>query len=188
MAGIGDPNHANPQMRVSLPIQPRKRQVFVFHCPDGPQDCPLLVDTSGCYVRRESQNGIFITGMSPLEEQEEHIKDTDLEMDYTLFEDTLWPLLAHRVPVFERLKLKGGWAGFYDYNTFDHNGIIGRHPVVNNFVFANGFSGHGIQQSPAVGKLVSEIITDGKPSIAEFNNFGFERIINRVKYMERNIV
>lgn len=188
MAGIGDPKHSNPIMRTPLPVKLRKRQVFVFHCPHftgSDHYSPLIVDPAGFYFRSEPQEGMFIAGMPPFNDTDTH--EDDLEVDYTQFEETIWPLLAHRVPAFENLKLKGAWAGFYDYNTFDQNGIIGPHPIIHNFIFVNGFSGHGIQQSPAVGQLVSEYIKENVPQV-EFENFKFERIIRGEKYLEKNVI
>jgi FAD-dependent oxidoreductase domain-containing protein 1 len=187
MAGIGSTDHADEQMRVPLPVRPRKRCVFVVHCPDGPDgDVPLIVDTSGFAFRKESQKGMYIVLLSPREEDDHEVDD--LELDYQLFEETIWPLLAHRIPAFEKLKLKGGWAGFYDYNVFDQNAIIGAHPVLRNFLFANGFSGHGIQQSIAVGVAISEIIEYGESQSVDVKEFNFDRIINRKKLTEINIV
>ena len=85
-------------------------------------------------------------------------------------------------------KVRTSWAGFYDYNIFDQNGIIGAHPVIKNFVFVNGFSGHGIQQSPEVGRVVSELVLDGSPVTLKLKEFGFERIIENKKHLELNIV
>jgi glycine/D-amino acid oxidase-like deaminating enzyme len=70
------------------------------------------------------------------------------------WEEMVWPALARRVPAFEAAKVVNSWAGYYEYNTFDQNGIVGRHPEIDSIVFATGFSGHGIQQSPAVGPRV----------------------------------
>ena len=80
------------------------------------------------------------------------------------------------------------WAGFYEYNTLDQNGIIGAHPVLNNFVFANGFSGHGIQQSPAVGRAVSEVILDGRSHSIDLSGFSFQRIVDNKPHPERYVV
>ncbi|KAG9482035.1 hypothetical protein GDO78_010978 [Eleutherodactylus coqui] len=101
MVGIG---HGNPgTYEVKLPVEPRKRYVYMFHCPNGPGlDCPLLIDSSGAYFRREGLGGNYIGGMSPTEEEE---PDTsNLDVDHNYFQEKVWPLLAHRVPVFESLK------------------------------------------------------------------------------------
>lgn len=86
------------------------------------------------------------------------------------------------------MQLQSAWAGYYEYNTLDQNGVIGAHPVITNLVFANGFSGHGIQQSPAVGRAVSEIILDGESHSIDLNRFLFQRIIDNKPLKERNIV
>lgn len=84
--------------------------------------------------------------------------------------------------------MSSAWAGFYDYNTFDQNGIVGLHPLVNNMYFATGFSGHGLQQSPAVGRTVAELILDGKYKTIDLSAFDFRRIINQEPVLETNIV
>ncbi|XP_062450504.1 FAD-dependent oxidoreductase domain-containing protein 1 isoform X2 [Rhea pennata] len=120
LADLAVPPGAEPPPR--LPVEPRKRFVYVWHCPDGPGlDCPLLVDTSGAYFRREGIAGNYLGGISPSEEEEPDIGD--LEVDHGFFQDKLWPKLAHRVPVFASLKVKSAWAGYYDYNTFDQNAV-----------------------------------------------------------------
>lgn len=186
MANMGTTSHPNPVMRIPLPVSPRKRQVFVFHCPRGPAHPVLVVDPSGAYFRRESQDGMYIAGISPPPHKD--FETTNLEVDYNQFDETLWPILASRVPEFESLKVKGAWAGLYDYNTFDQNAILGPHAVINNFIFVNGFSGHGIQQSPEVGKAISEYIVYGKPNLTDLDNFGFSRILEGRKLLENNIV
>ena len=73
----------------------------------------------------------------------------------------VWPALAARSPNFEALKLTRFWAGHYDMNVLDHNVIVGPHPEIGNFHFANGFSGHGLQQAPAIGRGLAEMIATG---------------------------
>ncbi len=90
--------------------------------------------------------------------------------------------------VFTLYQVHNAWAGYYEYNTLDQNGIIGAHPVISNFVFANGFSGHGIQQSPAVGEAISEIILDGRSHTIDLQDLSFDRIINNQPVLERNVV
>ena len=170
---------SDPRLAVSLPVQPRRRMVFTFEQMDGPiHDCPLLVDPSGAYVLRGGSKGRFVCGRGPDEDP-----DTDsFELDHDYFQETIWPALAHRIPVFESLKVQAGWAGLYDMNTFDCNGIIGLHPVIRNLVFANGFSGHGIQQGPAAGRAVSELIADGQSHSIDLTRFGFERVIDQTTH------
>lgn len=86
------------------------------------------------------------------------------------------------------MQLKASWAGFYEYNTFDQNGIIGIHPYYRNLFFATGFSGHGIQQAPAVGRAIAELIIDGKYMTLDLSNLGFERLISGHRTPEINIV
>uniref|UniRef100_A0A3Q3WNE6 FAD-dependent oxidoreductase domain-containing protein 1 n=1 Tax=Mola mola TaxID=94237 RepID=A0A3Q3WNE6_MOLML len=172
---------------IPVPVEPRKRYVYVLHCPDGPGlDTPFLIDHSGVYFRREGLGGHYIAGASPEEAQEPDI--SNLEVDHQFFEDKVWPHLANRVPAFEKLKVSSAWAGFYDYNTFDQNGIIGIHPLVNNMYFVTGFSGHGLQHSPAVGRAVAELILDGGFKTLDLSGFSFRRILDQEPMLERNIV
>lgn len=174
MAGIED-----------LPVHPRKRQVFVFDCRETLPDCPLVIDPSGLYFRPES--GGFITGISPGEGEADPDCD-DLEVDHGLFEERLWPLLAERVPAFEAIRPTGAWAGHYDVNSFDHNAILGPHPELANFLFANGFSGHGLQQSPAVGRGLSEIVIHGQWRSLDLSPFSYERLLENRPIRELNVV
>ncbi|XP_010783486.1 FAD-dependent oxidoreductase domain-containing protein 1, partial [Notothenia coriiceps] len=161
--------------------------IYVLNCPDGPGlDTPFLIDYSGVWFRREGLGGNYIAGTSPEEALE---PDTsDLEVDHQFFEEKIWPHLASRVPALEKLKVTSAWAGFYDYNTFDQNGIIGLHPQINNMFFATGFSGHGLQHSPAVGRAVAELIMQGNFTSIDLSNLGFRRIIQQEPMLERNIV
>ncbi|XP_075046556.1 FAD-dependent oxidoreductase domain-containing protein 1-like isoform X8 [Mixophyes fleayi] len=182
--GVGSPGSIE---EVKLPIEPRKRYIYTFHCPDGPgMDCPLLIDSSGAYFRREGFGGNYIGGLSPPEEEEPDPSNLDVDHDY--FEQKVWPLLAHRVPVFECLKAKSAWAGYYDYNTYDQNGVIGTHPSVQNMYFACGFSGHGLQHAPAVGRAVAELLIDGYFKSLDLNAFGFHRFLFHQPLLESNIV
>ncbi|XP_012821381.1 FAD-dependent oxidoreductase domain-containing protein 1 isoform X1 [Xenopus tropicalis] len=186
LAGIGI-GPSDSLESVKLPVEPKKRYIFVVHCPDGPGlDCPLLIDSSGVYFRREGLGGNYIAGKSPTEEEEPDI--SNMEVDYDFFQQKVWPLLAHRVPAFESLKVKTAWAGYYDYNTYDQNGVVGMHPLVNNLFFATGFSGHGLQHSPAVGRAVAELIVDGSFQTIDLSSFSFRRFVSEEPLLERNIV
>lgn len=147
---------------------------------------PLTIDPNNTYFRPDGTNGNFLTGRSPDETDEPDCGD--LNVDYDYFENEVWPRLAHRVPAFESVKMQSAWSGYYEYNTFDENGIIGVHPHYNNVYIATGFSGHGIQQSPAVGRAISELIIDGKFKTIDLSRFGFDRLVDNTPMRESNIV
>lgn len=167
---------------IALPVEPRKRCVFVVACRAALPGMPLMVDPTGVWIRPEGE--VYICGVSPPEDT----RASDFEVDYALFEEMVWPMLAHRVPAMEALKLQRAWAGHYDYNTLDQNGVIGPHPEIGNFIFANGFSGHGLQQSPAAGRAVAELIAHGKFVSLDLTLFGYERVLAGHAVKELNII
>ena len=155
-----------------LPVEARKRNVFVVSCPETLPGCPLVCDASGVWFRPEGAHFICGSAPDPVNDPETF----ELEPDYGFFEETVWPALAARVPAFSALRMISAWAGHYEYNTFDQNGIVGLHPELRNFALANGFSGHGLQQSPAVGRAVAELITFGEYRTLDLSDLGVERI------------
>jgi FAD-dependent oxidoreductase domain-containing protein 1 len=170
---------------IELPVEARRRSVFVFDVErDAPTDCPLVIDTSGAWFRPEG--GSFIAGIAPAPEDD--LPNLPLTPEHALFEDRLWPALANRVPAFDAIRVANAWAGYYEMNTFDHNAIIGRHPEVTNLLFANGFSGHGIQQSPAVGRAIAELIVHERFVTLDLSALGFERIAGGTPVAERNVI
>lgn len=154
-----------------LPVHSRKRMVYTFECRDKIENCPLVIDPSGVYFRPEGDR--FVCGVSPPESQDRDSFDFDVE--YDLFEEVIWPALANRVPAFEAIKLGLSWAGHYAYNIHDQNAVLGPHTEIQNLYFANGFSGHGVQQSPAVGRAISELIIHGSYQSLDLKRFAFDR-------------
>lgn len=169
---------------IELPVRPRKRFVYVIDCRTPVERCPLLIDPTGVWVRPEGRQ--FICGVSPDEAEDPDCDD--LELDYRLWEEVVWPTLAARIPAFEAVKLTNAWAGHYDYNTVDQNAILGPHPEVSNLLFANGFSGHGIQQSPAVGRAIAELVARGRYVTLDLSDFGYRRLIEGRPLREINVV
>lgn len=169
---------------VELPVRPRKRQVFVIACKQALPSCPLVVDPTGLYFRPEGER--YVCGVSPPANEDPDTLDDDV--DYGVFEQRIWPLLAHRAEAFASSRCINAWAGHYSYNTFDQNAIVGRHPEIEGLIFANGFSGHGLQQSPAIGRAVSELIAFGEYRTSDLSRLGFERIAAGRAIREVNVV
>jgi FAD-dependent oxidoreductase domain-containing protein 1 len=169
---------------VLLPVEARRRSVFVFDARRRIDDCPLVIDTSGAWFRPEGD--LFLAATSPSEGEDRD--GLPLEVDARQWEDAVWPALAARVPAFDTVKVTNAWAGYYDYNTFDQNAILGPHPEARNLLFANGFSGHGIQQAPAVGRAIAEVIVHGRYVSLDLSVFGYERIAAGRRVVERNVI
>ena len=169
---------------VALPVEARRRSVFVFDCREKVEPLPLVIDTTGAWFRPEGK--YFLGGISPPPMQDP--PDLPLEANHAEWDELVWPALAARVPAFGAVKVVSTWAGYYEYNTFDHNGVVGPHPEIANLLFATGFSGHGIQQSPAVGRAVAEWLTQGRYVSLDLAPFGFDRIAANRPVIERNVV
>lgn len=169
---------------VDLPVVPRRRFVFVFDCPTRIEGMPLLIDPDGFYTRPERD--CYLCGMKP--PPEEDPDSHSFEVDYQWFDDELWPRLARWVPAFEAVKVRRAWAGHYEYNTFDRNALLGRHPAVDNLYFCNGFSGHGMQQSPAVGRGISELIIHDGYQTLDLSEFSVARLSENRPIIEQYVV
>ncbi len=170
---------------IEIPVEPRKRYTFIFEA-ETPldRDLPLTIDPSGVHMRTDGV--YYLAGCPP--DDDPAVDYDDFVQDHSIWEEKVWPVLAHRVPAFERIKLRQSWAGHYAYNTFDQNAIIGAHPEVTNFVFVNGFSGHGFQQSPAMGRGVAEVIATGRYQTLDLSPFSFERIAKGEPFDEKAVI
>ena len=177
---------------LDVPVEPRKRTLFVFDCAKSPEGSatvsggrlPLMIDTSATFCRPEGR--YFLSGCPPVDDPA--VPFDDFEPRYEEFEDIIWPALAERSPAFEAIKVVNQWAGHYDFNTLDHNLIVGRHPQVRNFIFANGFSGHGLQQGPAAGRAVSELITYNGFRTLDLSEVGYDRIAENRPFLEKAVI
>ncbi len=169
---------------IDLPVYGRRRTVFNFTCPEPLPQCPLLIDTSGIWLRPEGRG--FIAGFSPPDDNDPDFQP--LEPEHEAFENYLWPTLAERIPAFEALRLQSAWAGYYEMNVFDHNAIVGLHPRCDNLYFANGFSGHGLQQCPAVGRGLAELIHTGDWQTLDLSPVAFQRIVEGRPLLEKNVI
>ncbi len=155
---------------VDIPVDACRRTVFVMACPTPLPGFPLLIDTTGFWIRPEG--AYYIGGIVPADDA----PNLPLEPDLDSFEAEFWPALAHRVPAFESLRVVRAWAGYYEMNTFDHNGIVGPHTEMDNLYLMNGFSGHGMQQAPAVGRALAERLLYGEFRSLDLRPLAYDRI------------
>jgi glycine/D-amino acid oxidase-like deaminating enzyme len=170
---------------IEIPVEPRKRFSFVFAAEQRlDRDLPLTIDPSGVHMRTEGD--YYLAGCPP--DVDLAVDPNDFEMDHNIWQDKVWPAVATRVPQFEAVKLLNSWAGHYDYNVLDQNAILGPHSVVENFMFCNGFSGHGFQQSPAMGRGLSELITYGAFKTLDLSPFNFGRIERNEPFLEKAVI
>ncbi len=169
----------------SIPVHAKKRCVFPFTCQTELPHFPLLIDTSGVWVRPEGRD--FIAGFSPDDlDSTDHAMDFDV--DWALFDDVIWPSLASRVSAFEAIRPGRAWAGHYDMCLFDHNALIGQVPGLDNGYLAVGFSGHGLQQSPAVGRGLAELVIHGHYQTLDLSPLGCNRLLANRPLRERNVI
>ncbi len=168
-----------------LPVEPRKRTVFMIDAPNAIHpDAPLMVCHSGFYLRPEHNH--WICAIVPKDDH--RAEKDDFEPDLHLFEDSLWPKLYDRAPGFDAVKVLSAWAGHYAYNTLDQNAIIGRHPNWHNLFLMNGFSGHGLQQAPAVGRGIAELVLHGAYQTIDLSDLRVDRILEGRPFAEKAIV
>jgi FAD-dependent oxidoreductase domain-containing protein 1 len=168
--------------QVELPVFARRRTVYVISCPAAMSPFPLLIDPTGFWIRPEGTK--FIAGFSPAGDSD----DQPLEPDYEAFDSRLWPALAHRIPAFESARLERAWAGYFEMNIFDHNAVLGPHPLLENFLFMNGFSGHGMQQAPVIGRAIAELILHGRFETLDLSELLFSRIAEGRAVHEANVI
>jgi glycine/D-amino acid oxidase-like deaminating enzyme len=172
-------------MGVAIPVFAKKRSVFAFSCPERLSGFPLLIDTTGVWVRPEGEG--YICGWSP-DDLDENDHGADFAVDWPQFDEVIWPALAARVPAFERLRPGRAWAGHYDMNLLDHNALVGLLPGLANAFLAAGFSGHGIQQAPAVGRGLAELVLDGRYSSLDLSDLSCDRLVSGRRLLERNVI
>ncbi|KAH8412963.1 hypothetical protein KR009_007195 [Drosophila setifemur] len=161
-------------LQLPLPIDSRKRYMYAVatQAENTPgMGMPLMVDPSGTFIRRDGFGGNYICGHNSLDNTE------GSAVDPQYFEQHIRPTLAERIPALADSRVVDSWAGIYEQNVYDDNGIVGTHPYYHNLYVASGFSGHGIQQSLAVGRAVSELIMDGQFRTIDLSRLSFDRLI-----------
>lgn len=171
---------------LSIPVDPRKRYTWIFTA-ETPLDrtLPLTIDPSGVHVRQDGP-GTYLAGSKGAADPA--VDPNDFAMDHTLWEGHVWPALAARIPAFEAIRVVTEWVGHYAYNTLDQNAVLGPHPEIDNFLFMNGFSGHGLQQSPAMGRGLAEWITHTEYRSLDLSPFSYARVAEGKAMVEGAVI
>lgn len=171
---------------LTLPVEPRKRYTWIFTA-ETPLDraLPLTIDPSGVHVRQDGPT-TYMAGSRG--DPDPAVDPDDFTMDHGLWQDHVWPILATRIPAFEAIRVVTEWTGHYAYNTLDQNAILGPHDEVRNFHFLNGFSGHGLQQSPAMGRGLAEWITYGAFQTLDLSAFSYARVRTETPIVEQAVI
>ncbi|RQO62595.1 FAD-dependent oxidoreductase [Paucibacter sp. KBW04] len=168
---------------LAVPVSAKRRSVYGFRSPEVAAGCPLVIDPSGLWFRPEGDQ--FICGGPPLGPDED---DLPLEPEPDLFEQKLWPALAERVPGFESLRPTRAWAGYYEMNSFDHNGLVGALDTCPNLLLACGFSGHGLQHAAGVGRGLAEWLELGRYQTLDLSPLSANRIAANTPVVELNVI
>ncbi len=153
---------------IHIPVKPLRRQVFVtapFHLTD--QTIPLTIDFHRGWYFRQEVEGYLLSG--PLDQE----PSFNLNIDYGAMAEASENAM-YRVPALEKARIARGWAGLYEISP-DHHAILGKVPGIQGLILANGFSGHGFQHSPAVGKVIAELITEGRSTSIDISPLSIER-------------
>ena len=171
---------------IEIPVEPRKRFTWIFTA-ETPldRDLPLTIDPSGVHFRQDGLR-TYLAGCPA--DPDPAVDYDDFVMDHDRWQTHVWPIIATRIPQFEAIRVVTEWAGHYAFNTLDQNAILGPHDEVGNFIFQNGFSGHGLQQSPAMGRGISELIAYGEYRSLDLSPFGFDRITAGRPIIERAVI
>jgi FAD-dependent oxidoreductase domain-containing protein 1 len=171
---------------IDVPVFARRRTVFVFTCPTPLPRTPLVIDPAGVWFRSEGSG--FIGGWSP-GQNDDDANDLPLdEPDLALFDERLWPALAHRVPAFAALRRTRAWDGYYEVHPLDHNALIGPHPDCTNLLLACGFSGHGLQHAAGVGRGIAEWVVHGGYRSLDLSPLSMARVAQRRPLIERAVI
>jgi len=169
-------------MGLELPVIPSPKMAFhVDPAEKFDYDLPFIFNPDGSWFRQESGQQIICgrdRGDAP---------GFTFDWDRDYFKDDLWPRLYNRFKTFERLKLMRGWGGLYAVNTLDHNALLGAYPGMENFYVATGFSGHGLMQSPAVGKGLSELIRNSRYDTVDLSPLSVGRVFTKELVVEEAV-
>jgi glycine/D-amino acid oxidase-like deaminating enzyme len=165
---------------VALPVIPVMRTVYVVSTTVATSGVPSVFLPSGVYALPESDR----TWLIAWSREEDPVGYDFTPAGRQRFTDLIWPEIHRHLPVFDRLEVESAWAGLYAVNTLDGNAILGEWPELAGLYLATGFSGHGFQQAPAVGRYLSELILGVHPTL-DLSRLGGQRVLDNTPVHEQ---
>ncbi len=169
-------------VHLDIPVAPLRRQRFVTGpIPGFPRDHPFIIEFTSSFHFRPEGDGVHV-GMSNHAETPGYKFSID-----EAFREVTLQYAIHRLPLIEHATIAHELAGLYE-ETPDHHPILGQSRAVQGFYIAAGFSGHGVMHSPATGKVMSEIILDGKSKTVDVSELDLERFAEGRLVHELNVV
>ncbi len=166
---------------LELPITPIRRQMLTTTpLPNLSANFPFVIDfAQSLYFHREGTG--VLTGMSNPDEKPGFDQSIDGEWELVAMQAA-----AERMPMLETAGRQTGWAGLYEV-TPDAHPIFGETPI-DGFYLVGGFSGHGFMHGPIAGKIMTEIILDGKSQTVDVSSLDLARFDENRLIFEYNVV
>lgn len=180
VAGVWGPG-LSAGLGLRLPVEPMRR---FDHYVESPMDFaayPFVKDPAGLAVRPEGP------GLTAAVVDFSTPGGWDLSIDRSWFEEVVWPALVDRIPRADELRPVSTWSGHYDQNRLDGQMILDRWDALDNYLFATGFSGHGLMHAPAVGRALSELILHGEFRTLDLSRMGLARVLAEEPYHELTV-
>jgi sarcosine oxidase subunit beta len=137
--------------------------------PGAPERRTLVIDAESTFYFHREGAGVLM-GIGGRDER----ASFDVSVDDRLVAEELLPTAVRVFPPLERAGVASQWAGLYEM-TPDRHPIIGEAPGAPGLFLANGFSGHGFQHAPVVGKLLAELIVEGEARTVDVSALGLDR-------------
>ncbi len=181
VAGVWGPG-LSADLGLRLPVEPMRRFDHYVESPMDFAGYPFIKDPAGLAVRPEGLGltAALVDFSTP--------GGWDLSIDRSWFQDVVWPALVDRVPRADELRLVSTWSGHYDQNRLDGQMILDRwEGELDNYLFATGFSGHGLMHAPAVGRALAELVLHGAFRTLDLCRMGLARVLADEPYRELSI-
>ena len=166
---------------VDLPLEPEPRDVVVTGpFPGAPERRTLVADVASTFYFHREGPGVLMGMARPGQEP-----SFDTAVDQTFVAEEILPRAIEVFPPLQEAGVTHTWCGLYEM-TPDRHPILGE--AIPGLYLANGFSGHGFQHSPIVGKLLAEMIVGGKARTVDVSSLTLDRFTRGAPVVESHVI